>query len=134
VRRLGTGLWFYVSLASDKALAGAWFAAPDPGLRRDFERRYVDNYGLQPPRLATLAYDATALAAVLARNGWQQGGQVSFDREAIGNPNGFAGVDGVFRFRPDGLIERGLGVLEFRGGMISVVDPAPATFQGWMGQ
>ena len=28
------------------------------------------------------------------------------------DPNGFAGVDGIFRFNPDGTSERGLAVLE----------------------
>ena len=36
-------------------------------MRTDFEQRYQENYGTAPVRLASLAYDATALAAVLAR-------------------------------------------------------------------
>ena len=132
--RLGTGLWDDPSLAAEKNLDGAWFAAPAPVQRRDFEKRYRETYGLRPPRLATLAYDATALAAVLARNGARNSGGVSYDRRALTNPNGFAGLDGVFRFRPDGLVERGLAVLQFHDGSIAVADPAPQTFQYWAGQ
>lgn len=45
------------------------------------------------------------------------------------NNNGFAGLDGIFRFRPDGLIERGMAVMEFRRENVYEIDPAPRTFQ-----
>lgn len=134
VRRLGTGLWDDPALAAEPGLAGAWFAAPAPDLRRGFERRYTEAYGQPAPRLATLAYDATALAAVLARNGYYNMGRPAFDRAAITNPNGFAGIDGIFRFRPDGLVERGLAVMEFKNGQIVQIDPAPKTFENYAGQ
>jgi hypothetical protein len=41
------------------------------------------------------------------------------------NPSGFAGADGVFRFRADGQNERGLAVLELRNGQIVTVNAAP---------
>jgi len=128
VRRLGTGMWDDNSLATQKNLDGAWFAASDPDLRKAFERRYYDAYGAAAPRLSTLAYDATSLAVVLAKTGYANYGAPSFDRSAIGNPNGFAGIDGIFRFRPDGMAERGLAILEFRNGSMQVVDPAPRSF------
>jgi branched-chain amino acid transport system substrate-binding protein len=125
LRLLGTGLWDDPSLTRDPAVFGGWFAAPDPALRRDFERRYSENYGGAPPRLASLAYDATALSAVLARIG--NPGQV-YSRSALTNARGFAGIDGVFRFRSDGLTERGLAVLEIQSGRDVVIDPAPTAF------
>lgn len=128
VRRLGTGLWDDANLATQKSLNGAWFAASDPALRKAFERRYYDSYGAAPPRLSTLAYDATSLAVVLAKTGFSHYGTPSFDRQAITNPNGFAGIDGIFRFRPDGMAERGLAILEFRNGSMNVIDPAPRSF------
>jgi branched-chain amino acid transport system substrate-binding protein len=126
VRLIGTGLWDDPALAQDPDLYGAWFAAPDPVSRADFERRYSDNYGGLPPRLASLAYDATALAAVLARTGY--GTPHPYSRDRITNPRGFAGVDGIFRFRPDGMAERGLAVLEIQSGGARVIDPAPTAF------
>lgn len=134
VKRLGTGLWDDPDLGAEQGLAGGWFAAPAPELRRGFEQRYAESYGQPAPRLATLAYDATALAAVLARNGYYNAGRPAFDRAALTNPNGFAGIDGIFRFRPDGLVERGLAVMEFRNGQIVEIDPAPKTFERFAGQ
>lgn len=129
VRRLGTGLMDDPQLATDPALAGSWFAAPSPRARTDFENRYRRYYAATPPRIATLAYDATALAATLSRMSLQQNGTVNFTRSALMNPNGFAGVDGIFRFRKDGIAERGLAILEYRNGRIIEIDPAPRTFQ-----
>lgn len=128
VRRLGTGLWDDAALATQKNLDGAWFAASDPAQRKAFERRYYDSYGSAAPRLSTLAYDATSLAVVLAKSGFANQGAPAFDRGSITNPNGFAGIDGIFRFRPDGMAERGLAILEFKNGSMSVVDPAPRSF------
>ncbi len=124
VRFIGTGLWDDASLTNDPALYGGWFAAPDPQLRRDFERRYQENYGAVAPRLSSLAYDSTALAAVLARTG----GDDAYSRAQLTNPRGFAGIDGVFRFRNDGLAERGLAVLEIQSGRARIIDPAPTAF------
>jgi len=129
VKRLGTGLLDDPGLANEAGLDRTWFAAPSPRLRQAFEGRFRNIYGYAPPRLSTLAYDATALAAVLARRGLENMGQPAFDRRSIMNPNGFAGIDGIFRFNPNGTAERGLAILEFRRGNIRIVDDAPNTFQ-----
>ena len=125
VHFLGTGLWDEPGLGTEPALAGGWYAAPPPGARADFDQRFRELYRHPPPRLATLAYDATALAAVLARNP----AGADFSPAALTNPSGFAGVDGIFRLRQDGLIQRGLAVLEVHRNGNTVVSPAPTTFQ-----
>jgi len=125
IRLLGTGQWDDPGLGREPALIGGWFAAPEPRLRMGFIERYRQVYGdPPPPRLATLGYDATALAAILAQgpNGPE------FSAAALTAPNGFAGLDGIFRFRPDGLVERGLAVLEVQRDRPSLVSPAPQSF------
>ncbi|MBS0548382.1 MAG: penicillin-binding protein activator [Proteobacteria bacterium] len=124
VQLIGTGVWDIPGIGSETALRGAWYAAPDPAKRADFERRFTATYGRPPLRLATLAYDAVALAGRLARA--KPGGD--FSAEAITNSNGWAGVDGVFRFLPDGRVDRGLAVIEIQGDRGVVVSPAPTTF------
>ncbi len=126
VKFIGTGLWDDTTLNNNPALFGGWFSAPDPDMRADFEKRYQENYGATPLRLSSLAYDATALAAVLARSAADAAS--AYTPQTITNPRGFAGIDGIFRFRPDGLSERGLAVLEIRSGGPKVVDPAPTAF------
>jgi len=123
VRLLGTALWDDPGLAREPALIGGWFAAPQPEQWESFAARYRALYGTTPPRIASLAYDAAALAAVLGRAG---GG--GFTPEAITAAEGFAGVDGIFRFRPDGQVERGLAVFEMQATGPVVIDPAPQSF------
>ena len=123
IRYLGTGLWADPATLGEPALAGGWFAGPDPAARRDFQDRYRSIFGAAPGAIATLAYDATALASALARAG------ASFDAAAIGNRGGFLGADGLFRFDDEGIAERGLAVFEVAGGGETlVVSPAPARF------
>jgi branched-chain amino acid transport system substrate-binding protein len=124
VQFIGTGVWDVPNVGSDAMARGAWYAAPDPARRADFERRFLATYGRPPNRLATLAYDGVALAGNLAR--LKPGGD--FSAEAITNPNGWSGVDGIFRFLPDGRSERALAVIEVQANRGTVVSPAPTTF------
>src|SRR5207248_2618709 len=125
VHLLGSGLWDDPSIAGEPALVGGWFAASPPELRREFESRFQATYGHAPPRLASLAFDAAALASVLAK----AGGNPPFSHDAILNPSGFTGVDGLFRFTPQGLVQRGLAVLEVQPQGPVVVSPAPHDFR-----
>ena len=124
-RFLGTQLWEDPSMWREPALYGSWFAAPPAEARTVFMERFAALQGRQPPRIATLPYDATALASVLAR----RPGGADFSIESITQPNGFTGVEGLFRFRRDGLSDRAFAVMEIRRGSNPVVvSPAPATF------
>ena len=118
---IGTGVWDVPNIGSDAMLRGAWYAAPDPARRADFERRFLATYGRPPHRLATLAYDGVSLAGHLAR--LKPGGD--FSAEAITNPNGWSGVDGIFRFLPDGRSERALAVIEVQSGRGAGRQPRP---------
>lgn len=125
VKFLGTGLWDDSTIGAEPSLDGGWYAAPAPSARAPFEQRFAQLYSHPPPRLATLGYDATALAAVLARS--PQG--ADFSDQALTNPNGFSGLDGIFRFRPSGLVQRGLAVLQVQRGGNTIIDPPPTSFQ-----
>lgn len=122
LKRLGTGLWDQPDTQSLTGLQGAWYAASAPSLRSRFEHRYFTTYGAKAPRLASLAYDATALAIVLARSGR------GYSRASILSPSGFAGIDGIFRFNAQGMAERGLAVIEIRNGSLVTISDAPQHF------
>ena len=125
VKLLGTGLWFEPGSQKEGLLAGAWFAAPQPSTDDAFNAKYRSTFGGEPPQLASLAYDAMSLVALLA-NGTPYH---RFTQRAITDPNGFAGVSGIFRFQADGSIDRGLAVLGVEPTGFAVVNPAPTTFQ-----
>lgn len=124
VQLLGTGLWDDPRIFSTAALDGGWYAAPESTGFRNFSGRYRARYGQDPVRTATLAYDSVALAAALVKT---QGPQ-RFSEQVLTNASGFAGIDGVFRFRPDGPNERGLAVLRVTPSGGQVVSPAPHSF------
>jgi ABC-type branched-subunit amino acid transport system substrate-binding protein len=125
VQLLGTGLWDDPRVFSTAALEGGWYAAPESTGFRSFSGRYRARYGQDPVRTATLTYDAVALVAALVKT---QGPQ-RFSEQVLTNPSGFAGIDGVFRFLPEGPNERGLAVLRVTPSGGQVISPAPRSFQ-----
>ena len=46
-------------------------------------------------------------------------------KPVLTNPSGFAGADGVFRFKADGTNDRALAVQEIRGGAATTISAAP---------
>jgi branched-chain amino acid transport system substrate-binding protein len=119
-RLLGTAQW--EQIGADPAIAGSWYAAIAPEQRRAFQKRYEQTYATAPAPIASLGYDATALAAVLTA------ARKPFTRPELQRAAGFAGVDGIFRLNPDGLVERGLAVYEIGPAGIRTIDPAPQRF------
>ncbi|HEX9789471.1 MAG TPA: penicillin-binding protein activator [Kiloniellales bacterium] len=129
IRFLGTALWDDPELGAEPSLQNAWFTAPTPALWTSFRDRYQKTFGEAPPRLATLAYDTTALSAVLARRAQEKGQEPDFSQVALTQASGFSGIDGVFRFLPTGEVERTLAILEIRRNGFKVIDEAPRSFQ-----
>ncbi|MDX1401978.1 MAG: penicillin-binding protein activator [Kiloniellales bacterium] len=199
VRYLGTNLWDDPALLREPTLRGGWFPAPPPQLWDVFKSRYETTFGEAPPRIASLGYDATALAAILAQQAVDVAPEIAqqvpsanpnasdqeiapqttasnlasthnagsaltgtgvetskdsiaaspgygqnpfvpgrsptfrrsliFTEEKITNPNGFAGIDGIFRFLSDGRVERVYSVFEVRSNGFAEIDPARTTFE-----
>ena len=126
VKVLGTGLWDDPAVAKETSLVGGWYSVPPQDQRQAFITRYQQLYTVKPPRIASLAYDGVALAATLSRG--SRGNR--YTNQSISDPNGFAGIDGIFRFLPNGFTERGLAVMEIApNGQLLVASPAAATFQ-----
>ncbi len=65
---------------------------------------------------------------MLTRNAAAAGTRVTFDRASLTNPNGFSGVDGIFRFGQNGLAERGMAILQIGAGRANMLEAAPASF------
>ena len=121
VKILGTGLWDDGLTRNTPIALGGWYAGVTPQLVQAFEQKYTASYGAKPPRIASLAYDAVAFAVNL-----QKTGDVS--EVGIANPTGFHGSNGLFRFRENGLIERGLAILQMGPGGPDVIQQAPTSF------
>ena len=125
-RILGTELWSGESVVSSShSLNGAWYAAVADNRWRQFADSYRNRFGTQPYRIATLGYDSVLLALRVARD-WKPG--TVFPTGRLFEDGGFLGLDGAFRFRDNGAIERALEVRQVRAGGVTVVSPAPAKF------
>jgi len=124
VQLIGTGLWDDPRIFAEAGAQGGWYAAPDPAGFRAFSGRYRSRYGQDPLRPATLSYDAVSLVAALVKTQ----GAARFSEEILTNQSGFAGIDGVFRFRPDGTNQRGLAVMRVTTSGPQVIAPAPKAF------
>jgi ABC-type branched-subunit amino acid transport system substrate-binding protein len=123
VKPLGTGVWNEARVFGLPTLQGGWFAAPDNGGFTAFAGRYRARFNQDPIRLASLSYDAVTLAVALNRVRRDQ----PIDDGVLTNPAGFAGADGVFRFKPDGTNDRSLAIQEIRDGAAVTVSAAPRT-------
>lgn len=124
IRVLGTGAWDDARIGTVPIAVGGWFAGVPTELLRRFQDRYSQAYFSQPPRIASLGYDAVSLAIILGRDSRPQ----RFSAAKFTNPEGFQGINGLFRFRPNGLVERGLAILEVTPSGPRVIAPAPARF------
>ena len=124
VKILGSGRWNDPAAFASPALAGGWFPGADSGGIEGFRNRYRQSYGSDSGPLAVLGYEAVFLAAGLVRNA----GARPFRDDVLLSRNGFLGVTGLFRFRPDGTSERGLAVFEIGAGSARTISPAPKQF------
>jgi ABC-type branched-subunit amino acid transport system substrate-binding protein len=123
---MGTELWASdKSLGRTAALRGAWYAAAPDARFAQLTSRYRARYGKSPYRLASLGYDAVLLAVRTAKS-WPAG--KPFPTRALVDREGFAGVDGSFRFANDGIAERLLEVRQVTATGTTVVDPAGTAF------
>ncbi len=109
----------------EEALDGGWFAASSPSSFAAFEQRFETTFGKPPEQLASLAYDAAALAVIVQRDL----GDRRYDPLSLTDREGFAGATGLFRLNRNGLAQHGLAVLEVASGTIREIDPPPIRFE-----
>jgi branched-chain amino acid transport system substrate-binding protein len=95
IRLLGTPHWRPENLHQEPALHGAWFPATQ---YNRFKQDFITTFGYKPPRIAGLAFDAVAVLSQVSAGSTHQ--------SALTNPAGFWGVTGLFRFKPNGYVER----------------------------
>lgn len=126
IQLLGTGLWDDPRIFATAALSGGWYAAPDAAGYRAFSGRYHRRFNQDPVRTATLAYDAIALVAALVKT--QPDPAQRFSPQVLTTPSGFTGIDGLFRFLPNGTNQRGLAVLKVESSGPRTISPPPHSF------
>lgn len=123
VQFMGPALWAPLAsaMASQSALLGAMYAAPDPAAATGFQAKYSTAYGSSPPAIADIAFDAAALAKLAASAG-------GYTTQVLTAPSGFTGTDGLLVLQPDGTVKRGLAVFSITPGQPTITSPAPTSF------
>jgi branched-chain amino acid transport system substrate-binding protein len=125
VKLLGTSAWDFPTIGRETAFVGGWYPASDPVAWRSFSERFARTFGTAPPRIASVSYDAIGVAIGLSSNA----PGARYTQANLTRADGFSGVDGIIRFTPDGMSERGLAVLEVQKFGSSVIDGAPSSFR-----
>ena len=122
---LGMATWQDKSLTTEGALQGGIFPVlPAEGFDA-FARKYEETFAKKPMRLASYAYDAVSMTALIRR----KYGKIL--PEYITQPSGFLGTDGLIRFHQNGLPERLMGLSKICSrNKFSVVEKAYPSF-GW---
>jgi len=105
-------------------LKGGWFVVPDLTRTENFSTQFQEQFGNRPHQLANLAFDGIAAIGALAQAGFDD----ILTREALTQPSGFQGVDGIFRLKDDGTNERGLAIATVQDKQVVIIDPAPRSF------
>ena len=119
---LGTSIWDNTNLTKETTMRGSWY----PSLTRQnvsyFANKYNEVFGERPSALYAFGYDAVALASVISRN------DTDNLNEKITNPEGYAGINGVFRFFANGKNQHSLDIKEVRPSGNYIVEAGPRKF------
>lgn len=105
-RLIGSGQWDDPTLFQNPLLQGGWFSGTRSPQWDRFSKAYQTAYGSEPPRLASLGYDALLVAKEVSQNP-----QKAISQSLI-RLQGFDGVEGRFYFTPKGHIIREWHVFE----------------------
>lgn len=122
VQFLGTAVWESTDLTRETMAQGAWFPAMSKTHSAYFAKKYADAFGQKPAAIYSLAYDAVALSASLAK---KNPADINY---YITSPDGYVGINGIFRIFPNGLNEHSLDIYEVTSQGNKVVQQAPQQF------
>ena len=122
VRFLGTTVWESTDLSRETMANGSWFPAMPKAHSSYFSSKYAETFGEKPASIYSLAYDAVALAASLAKKNPED------LTPYITSSEGYAGVNGIFRILPNGLNEHSLDIYEVSENGNVVVQKSATSF------
>jgi branched-chain amino acid transport system substrate-binding protein len=130
IKIIGISNWDENSTLNDPNLVGGWFTAPDPEKYHEFEKRYYQSFNKFPVRINSIAYDATlAVIETIKKSAKPEISTNDFVNYSS-KLNGFVGIDGLFRFLPNGITQRNFAILEIRNGSFELIDsPSPMFFR-----
>lgn len=120
---LGSQVWPSRSYG-EPALEGSLLALIDQVALQRISKRFEEAYGRPLSLEAAYGFDAVAVAAGIARTRGDQ----AISPKTLQNPAGFAGATGVFRFGPDGRVDRRLAIYQLINGKPVLRQATPLGF------
>ncbi len=128
IQIIGSSNWDDIGTLNDPNLVGGWFVGADPTKYRDFEKKYYQIYNKFPPRISSIGYDAAfAVIDTIKKSGKRDltpNDFISYQSQK----NGFEGMDGLFRFLPNGIVQRNFAILEISNGKFDMIDSPNTMF------
>lgn len=107
------------NIATNPYLNNAVFVGANPEKYKKFSDKYYLMYKKKPIKMGSIAYDLVNIVdGVFTKNK----DNFIINKEAVLNPLGFDGIDGKFRFLPNGLVERKMFILQLQDKEKVVVD------------
>jgi len=120
---IGNLTWTSASFARPE-LDGALVSMPDQSGMALIADRYRTQAGRALSLDAAYGYDAVAVAAGIVRTM----GDDALTAATLTRSSGFRGTTGIFRFMPDGSVQRPLALYRVGAGTLQLVDAAPEGF------
>ena len=107
---VGTDVWESAARQMPKDLRGGQYVTATSHRWKDFQSRFEATFGYAPDPLTSTAYDALRVAI----SEKQDSGRISLSESFVTRPLGFDGINGPFRFLPNGVNQRTLEIMELR--------------------
>ncbi len=128
IQIIGSSNWDDISTLNDPNLIGGWFVGANPTRYRDFEKKYYQIYNKFPPRISSIGYDAAFAVIETVRKSAKRNLSPEDFINYQSSKNGFKGMDGLFRFLPNGIVQRNFAILEIGNGRFDMIDSPTTMF------
>ena len=124
---IGTNHWNSNKAFLYPGLYGSVFSAPDNKYYNLFKEKYLNTYKEEPIRISSIGYDIAAFVIDLSYK-IKKYNNINQQIVNYNKKRGFKGIDGAFRFLPNGLIQRNLAILEIVDREIITIDKSSGRF------
>ena len=123
IQIIGTNHWHKSAFLEKETLDESLFAGPSDRYYSIFKEKYNQIYQQNPIRINSIAYDVTAfIADLLDRNKNNPTPITATEIVDYNDKKGYRGIDGLFRFLPNGIVERNLAILQIKQNEFEVVE------------
>jgi hypothetical protein len=126
---IGSSEWDNLSTISSPIMQGSLIASIENENFKIFEKSYYQYFQKIPPRISSIAYDMVAVIADLTeKNNDKLPDLKMLTSQDLWAKNGFEGIDGLFRFLPNGIVERNFMIFLIERGSLKVIDKSAEKF------